>query len=89
MLKPKNKAIISLHGIRTRGEWQTEPASVISAEGWTYFPLDYGYFSKDDELPEAVRRFEEMLRLLISGPRSDCSETAKVIRMEKLPGILA
>lgn len=45
MLKPKKKAIISLHGIRTRGEWQKELASVVSAEGWTYFPLDYGYFS--------------------------------------------
>jgi len=45
VLRPKKKAIISLHGIRTRGEWQKNLSSIVSAESWTYFPLDYGHFS--------------------------------------------
>jgi hypothetical protein len=43
---------------------------------------------KDEELPDAVLRFEEMLLQLITGPRSDCSETAKIMRLEKLPDTL-
>jgi hypothetical protein len=36
--------IISLHGIRTRGEWQKKLAPLVSSKGWTYYPLDYGFF---------------------------------------------
>ena len=45
MLRPKRKIIISVHGIRTRGAWQKELASIVSEKGWIYFPLDYGYFN--------------------------------------------
>lgn len=40
----KKKILISLHGIRTRGEWQKEMCPVISAAGWKYYPLDYDWF---------------------------------------------
>src|SRR3989442_10975854 len=44
MIRAKRKIIISVHGIRTTGAWQKQIASVISENGWVYYPLDYGYF---------------------------------------------
>jgi len=40
----KKRLVISLHGIRTRGEWQKKFCPYISELGWKYYPLDYGYF---------------------------------------------
>jgi hypothetical protein len=45
VLKPKRKIIISVHGIRTTGAWQKQIASVVSENGWIYYPMDYGYFT--------------------------------------------
>lgn len=45
MLTPKRKIIISVHGIRTTGAWQKQIASVVSENGWIYYPMDYGYFT--------------------------------------------
>ncbi|MCC5788386.1 MAG: hypothetical protein JJT75_02035 [Opitutales bacterium] len=42
---PRKKILVSLHGIRTRGEWQKELCPLVSEKGWKYYPLDYGYFS--------------------------------------------
>ena len=42
---PRKKVLISLHGIRTRGEWQKELCPLVSEKSWKYYPLDYGYFS--------------------------------------------
>jgi pimeloyl-ACP methyl ester carboxylesterase len=36
--------VISLHGIRTRGDWQKQLSSALSREGFVYEPLDYGFF---------------------------------------------
>lgn len=36
--------VISLHGIRTRGRWQKDVASDLSAEGMIVESLDYGFF---------------------------------------------
>lgn len=36
--------VISLHGIRTTGEWQKRLAEVLSLYDFVYSPLDYGYF---------------------------------------------
>jgi pimeloyl-ACP methyl ester carboxylesterase len=36
--------VISLHGIRTRAEWQKELSASITAAGFVYHPLDYGFF---------------------------------------------
>ena len=44
MLRTKRKVIISLHGIRTRGLWQKDLSPLLSEQGWTYYPLDYGSF---------------------------------------------
>lgn len=41
---PKKKILISLHGIRTRGEWQKNLCPLVSEKGWKYYPLDYGFF---------------------------------------------
>jgi len=45
MLRSKRKIIISVHGIRTTGAWQKQIASVVSENGWIYYPMDYGYFT--------------------------------------------
>lgn len=45
MLTPKRKIVISVHGIRTRGAWQKQIASLVSENGWIYYPIDYGYFT--------------------------------------------
>src|SRR5579872_3702229 len=44
MLRPKRKIVISIHGIRTTGAWQKQIASLVSEQGWIYYPLDYGFF---------------------------------------------
>lgn len=36
--------VISLHGIRTRANWQKELSSALSHHGFVYEPLDYGFF---------------------------------------------
>lgn len=36
--------VISLHGIRTRGEWQKRLAPELAAAGFIPEPLDYGFF---------------------------------------------
>lgn len=38
------RAVISLHGIRTRGVWQKELAPLLAREGLVPFALDYGRF---------------------------------------------
>jgi pimeloyl-ACP methyl ester carboxylesterase len=42
---PEQKLVISLHGIRTRGEWQKKANSPLQADGFRHEPLDYGNFS--------------------------------------------
>ncbi len=37
--------VISLHGIRTRGEWQKALSGALSASGFVYRPADFGFFS--------------------------------------------
>jgi len=44
MSRLRKKVLISLHGIRTRGEWQKELCPVVSGAGWKYYPLDYDWF---------------------------------------------
>ena len=56
MITPKRKIIISVHGIKTHGLWQKNIASVVSENGWIYYPLDYGYFSASQFLVPPLRR---------------------------------
>lgn len=39
-----NRAVLSLHGIRTRGVWQKALVPILSRNGFIPYPLDYGYF---------------------------------------------
>lgn len=41
----RKKLLISLHGIRTRGEWQRELCPHVSEKRWKYYPLDFGKIS--------------------------------------------
>lgn len=38
------RSVITLHGIKTRGEWQKEITEPLSRAGFSVVPLDYGYF---------------------------------------------
>jgi len=40
----EKRIVISLHGIRTRGNWQKQLASALSRADFIYEPLDYGFF---------------------------------------------
>lgn len=37
--------VLSLHGIRTRGQWQKEITRLLNEAGFDHEPIDYGYFS--------------------------------------------
>lgn len=37
--------VITLHGIRSSGEWQREIEPILNSYGITHAPLDYGYFT--------------------------------------------
>jgi len=39
------RAVISLHGIRTRGVWQKDLAPVLALRGFVPYALDYDYLS--------------------------------------------
>lgn len=42
--RKEQHVVISLHGIRTRGEWQKRFAPELAAAGFIPEPLDYGFF---------------------------------------------
>lgn len=56
------KAVITLHGIRTRGEWQKRLVPILAKNGMVPYPLDYGHFSALDLLSNRAR--EKKLRWL-------------------------
>jgi pimeloyl-ACP methyl ester carboxylesterase len=39
------RAVITIHGIRTRGEWQKRLAPILASNDLVPYPLDYGRFS--------------------------------------------
>lgn len=49
------KAVITLHGIRTRGEWQKRLVPILAKNGMVPYPLDYGNFSALDLLSSRAR----------------------------------
>lgn len=51
-----NRLLLSIHGIRTRGEWQDEITSKLSTAGWKHEPWKYGYFSLRQFLLERSRK---------------------------------
>jgi hypothetical protein len=42
--REKKPWVISIHGIRTRGNWQKELTEELTPEGFNYKPFDYGFF---------------------------------------------
>jgi pimeloyl-ACP methyl ester carboxylesterase len=41
------KALITVHGIRSHGEWNAEIAHIASSNGWIVAPFAYGYVEAD------------------------------------------
>jgi pimeloyl-ACP methyl ester carboxylesterase len=54
-IKPQPRIVISLHGIRTRGEWQKELNETFGPS-FKHIPLDYGHFSALSLLLKKQRR---------------------------------
>ncbi|MHC2539136.1 DUF6932 family protein [Bradyrhizobium diazoefficiens] len=40
----RDKALITVHGIRTYAEWNAEIAHIASSNGWIFAPFTYGFF---------------------------------------------
>lgn len=49
------KAVITLHGIRTRGEWQKRLVPILAKNDMVPYPLDYGHFTALDLLSGRAR----------------------------------
>lgn len=41
--KPEPRALITVHGIRSHGEWSAEVCHIASSNGWIVAPFSYGY----------------------------------------------
>lgn len=42
---PRRKALITVHGIRTYAEWNSEVAHIASSNGWIFAPFTFGHFT--------------------------------------------
>lgn len=40
---PSSRALITVHGIRSRGDWSAEVCHIASGNGWIVAPFTYGY----------------------------------------------
>jgi hypothetical protein len=57
------KRVISLHGIRTRGDWQKALAPLLAEQGFVPHPLDFGWFTALGLLvPPIMKKKLEWLR---------------------------
>lgn len=62
--KTENRALITVHGIRSHGEWSAEICHIASSNGWIVAPFSYGYtdasiFLKARKRREIVDRFRD------------------------------
>jgi hypothetical protein len=55
-LNNNHKAIITVHGIHSHGEWYSEVAHIASSNGWIVAPFVYGYVGVDVLRKPAKRR---------------------------------
>jgi hypothetical protein len=74
-----HKAIITIHGIHSHGEWNAEIAHIPSSNGWIVAPFVYGYvgvdvLSKKAKRREIVDRFRDHLEDMRS--RYNCHVSA-------------
>ena len=42
---PKNKVLVTVHGIMTHAEWNSEVTLIASANGWVVAPFQYGFIT--------------------------------------------
>jgi pimeloyl-ACP methyl ester carboxylesterase len=45
--QPREKALVTIHGIRTQAEWNSEVTLIASVNGWAVAPFQYGYVDVD------------------------------------------
>jgi hypothetical protein len=50
------KALITVHGIRSHGEWNAEIAHIASSNGWIVAPFNYGYVDFSDVIKASKRQ---------------------------------
>ena len=63
--QPREKALITIHGIRSYAEWNAEISLIASVNGWAVAPFHYGYVdvdvfvnrSKRNEIVDKFRAF--------------------------------
>ena len=55
-LNGRQKAIITIHGIQSHGEWNAEVAHIASSNGWIIAPFVYGYVNADVIVNASRRR---------------------------------
>lgn len=63
---PKRKVLVTIHGIRTHAEWNSEVTLLASANGWIVAPFYYGYvqpsvFASTAKRQEIVENFRSFL----------------------------
>lgn len=80
-LNPGKKALITVHGIRTHAEWNSEITHIASANGWVVAPFNYGYVEADVFLNEKKRQeilgnFRKHIEDISSRYQSDISVIA-------------
>jgi pimeloyl-ACP methyl ester carboxylesterase len=77
----RHKAIITIHGIRSHGEWNAEITHIASSNGWIVAPFVYGYvdidiFRKSSKRREIIDRFRDHLEEMRSLYECDVSVIA-------------
>lgn len=45
--QPHQKTLVTIHGIRTQAEWNSEVSLIASLNGWVVAPFQYGYVDVD------------------------------------------
>lgn len=76
----QRKAVITLHGIRTRGEWQKMLVPELARNDLVPYPLDYGNFSALDLLSSRARGKKlEWLRTQVDAIRSESGDMSPSI----------
>ncbi|MFG1345483.1 hypothetical protein V5F59_11360 [Xanthobacter autotrophicus DSM 431] len=75
---PGEKALVTIHGILTHAEWNSEIAHIASANGWVVAPFTYGYvdatvFLDGKKRQEIVDNFRNHLEDISSRYGSDLS----------------
>lgn len=69
--KTENRALITVHGIRSHGEWSAEVCHIASSNGWIVAPFSYGYtdasvFLRPSKRREIVDRFRDHIHEIVT-----------------------